>query len=138
MRVQKDFPNPSRTKQSFTKVCDINQIMKTYNKTGNIAHVNRAQPVYADFSSAESYMDSLNALNAAQEMFDALPSALRARCDNDPAQLIAFVEDEANWEEIEEAGWFGPKRTAKEPKPKENIAPEADIKTEPEDSGQSD
>ena len=37
---------PSLTKQSFTKECDINNIMKKYQKTGAIDHVNKHEASY--------------------------------------------------------------------------------------------
>ncbi len=40
-RVQLEFAKTGRTKQSMRDECDINLIMKKYQKTGAIAHVNR-------------------------------------------------------------------------------------------------
>lgn len=138
MRVQKDFPNPSLTKQSFTKECDINIIVKRFAKSGNIAHVNRRQPVYEDFSNAGSYMDALNAVNQAEERFMGLPAKLRARVNNDPTQLIDFVENEENWPELEEEGWFGPEPLDRVEKP-DLVEPEPEPKKEEKtDEGQSD
>lgn len=99
------FPvGDSLTKQSFRELANINCIMARWHKTGEIDHINRNSPLYGDFSGAVDYQTSLAQVQEAQEAFDALPSELRARMENDPQNLIAFVQDETNREECEALG----------------------------------
>lgn len=98
--VNLDFTDEvSMTKQSFAKECDINHIMAKYQKTGLIDHVNKYDGSYGDFTSVVDYQSSLNAVMNAQDEFNSLPSSIRARFQNDPAQFLHFFNDEANREE---------------------------------------
>lgn len=100
LKVDLDFTDEiSMTKQSFAKECDINSIMAKYQKTGLIDHVNKYEGRYGDFTNVSDYQTSLNAVMAAQDEFLSLPSSLRARFANDPAQFLHFVHDENNREE---------------------------------------
>lgn len=108
-RVQIHFPeDEGRTIQSESNETDINKIMGKYRHTGIMEHVNLKTPVYADFSNATDYRAALHALNQADEIFDSLPARVRARVDNDPAKLIAFVEDPENADELVELGLLNP------------------------------
>jgi len=94
---------PTKTQQHFKEQCNINSIMKRFRKTG-IAPLNKNSALYGDFSTVESYQDSLHKIMTAQEEFDSLPSTLRNRFKNDPANLIVFVTDENNSQEAIELG----------------------------------
>jgi len=45
------------------------------------------------------YQSAANAVIAANQSFAALPAKIRNRFNNDPAALLAFIEDDANAEE---------------------------------------
>ena len=68
------FSAPSMAHQSFKQECDINRIMKNFEKTGLMSHVNVHQGDYGDFTDFESYHDSMNQVLAAQEMFQSIPA----------------------------------------------------------------
>lgn len=89
----------SLTKQSFSKECDVNFIISKYQKTGLVDHVNRFEGQYGDFLDVQDYQSSLNAIKRAQDEFMSLPSSLRSRFSNDPAQFLSFIQDENNREE---------------------------------------
>jgi len=97
------FSKPSLTKQSFRDECDINNILRQFNVTGQLP-VGSVQPQYGDFSGITDYQSALNAVMAAQDSFLALPAKLRARFDNDPALFVEFASDEANKEEMKALG----------------------------------
>lgn len=94
---------PSRTKQSFKDECDINVIMRRYDKTG-VLPAGVGVGSYADFSSVGSFQDSQNILIKAQSQFDALPARVRDRFQNDPEKLLRFIADKANFEEAKKLG----------------------------------
>jgi len=82
----------SLTHQSMAAECDINTIMKKYEKTGVLEHRNRFEGAYGDFSNVpESYHESMNAVIAAEEMFSTLPARVRRRFHNDPGAFIDFA-----------------------------------------------
>lgn len=83
--------------------CDINSIMRRFQKTGAIDHVSRHQPMYGEVSPMD-YHESMNIITRAQQMFDDLPSSLRRRFNGDPSELLAFVQNADNAEEAEELG----------------------------------
>lgn len=118
IRHQKSFKKKSLTKASMQAECDINQIMAKYQKSGLIEAPQKANGQYGDFTGIGSYQDALNQVIAAQDAFDALPSSLRKRFQNDPAELLAFLDDEGNLGEARELGLIPPE-------PVEDPAPEA-------------
>jgi len=97
------FSKPSLTKQSFRDECDINNILRKFNVTGELP-VGSFQPQYGDFSGITDYQSALNAVMAAQDSFLALPAKVRAKFDNDPALFVEFASDEANKDEMKALG----------------------------------
>lgn len=108
VRVPKEFPDPSRTHQSFKDSADINTIMERWRTTGFVRQVNLNRAVYEDFSTAEDYFSCQTSLLKAQAIFDSLPARVRDRVNNEPAELIAFVEDPANDAELRDLGLKNP------------------------------
>jgi len=97
------FTRPSRTQQSFRDECDINNILRKFNITGQLP-AGSVQPQYGDFSGITDYQSALNAVMAAQDSFLALPAKVRSRFDNDPALFVDWVSDEANKDEMKALG----------------------------------
>jgi phage internal scaffolding protein len=97
------FSKPSLAKQSFRDECDINNILRKFNVTGELP-VGSVQPQYGDFSGITDYQSALNAVMAAQDSFLALPAKIRARFDNDAALFVDFASDEANRDEMKALG----------------------------------
>ena len=81
----------SMTQQQFKAECDVNDILAKYKRTGMLSHIQKHQGNFGDFSSVEDYQTSLGKLMQAQQSFESLPSELRAKFENDPAQLISFL-----------------------------------------------
>jgi len=94
---------PSLAQQHYKDECDINTILQKFNITGLLPET-PLSPRYGDFSGIGDYHTALNRVIAAQDEFEALPAQIRARFQNDPAQLIEFLENENNRSEAEELG----------------------------------
>ena len=94
---------PSLAQQHFKDECDINNILRQFNITGLLPE-SPLSPRYGDFSGISDYHTAMNRVIAAQEEFEALPAQIRARFDNDPANLIEFLENSDNRPEAEELG----------------------------------
>lgn len=92
------------TQQSMAAECDINNIMRQYEQTGLIAHVNQYEGEYGDFTDVVDYQTACNVVMMANEMFSTLPSAVRARFQNDPSAFLAFVDNPDNKEEMVKLG----------------------------------
>lgn len=105
----------SLTKQAFKNQVNINTIMAKYRKTGMIEHVNGEQPFYGDVSDIKSYQDACNIVAKAEELFYGMSSDIRKRFENDPAKLIAFLQDEKNLDEARQLGIVAPAPVAAVP-----------------------
>lgn len=100
------FKEPTMTIQSEKDNCDINVIMNRYATCGTPLpyRADGVEPVYADVSELGDYMENYQRCKQAEEMFNSLPSALRKELDNNPANLLPFIQDEKNKERCYEYG----------------------------------
>lgn len=89
--------------QQFKDDCDINSIMKRFQKTGAIDHVAQHQPQYG-VHTPQSLHEAMNIVAQADSMFNDLPSSLRRRFNGSAAELLEFVQDPANESEAETLG----------------------------------
>jgi len=103
-RVVVNFTKPSRTQKQFRDECDINNIIKRFQTTGQLPSMIKNNPQYGNFAEVTDYQTSLNLVIKAQEQFSALNARLRNRFNNDPAQFLAFVGDKANLQEMVKLG----------------------------------
>ncbi len=96
----------SMTQAQFQDECDINKIMDRYFRTGCLSDpLSRMKPgTYGDFTNMGDYMENMNKIIQAREMFDALPAKVRERFGNNPGAMIDFVMDPANQKEAIELG----------------------------------
>jgi len=91
------------TQQHFKDECDINNILRQFNVTGLLPQA-ALTPRYGDFTGISDYQTALNQVIAAEDEFMRLPAELRARFENDPAQLIEFLENSENKDEAIKLG----------------------------------
>jgi len=112
-RVKLKFPeNEGRTKQSFSDQCEINNIMARHQKGVAVTHLNQHGPNYG-FATSHDFAESMRIVKTAQDMFNGLPSSIRNRFANDPAQFLDFVQDADNRKEGEKLGIW--EQTPEEP-----------------------
>lgn len=97
-----EFKNPSMTQPQFKEECDINNIIRQSQRTGFLVDpllaVSR-MPSYGDFSQTLDFHSAQTLLVQSQEAFLLLPADMRKRFNNNPAELLSFLEDENNREE---------------------------------------
>lgn len=91
------------TQQQFKDECDINNIIKNYSQTG-VLPVSQKVGAFLDVSNVADYQTALQTVFEAQKAFDALPSSIRSKFENDPNQLLAFIEDDKNYDEALKLG----------------------------------
>lgn len=96
--------DPSRTQGQFKDDCDINIIIDRYVKSGvPIPPAPEAQ--YMDLSSMPAdFGEMCNIINKAEEAFAALPAKVRDRFDNNPTEMVKFLQDEKNKDEAIKLG----------------------------------
>ena len=99
-----DVGGNSRTRQEFAAECDINRIVARIG-AGLAAPAVCPSPVFQDVSTIpDNFQDALELVRSSSELFSSLPSKVRDRFANDPAQLFAFVGDSRNREEAVKLG----------------------------------
>lgn len=95
---------PSMTQQQYRDECDINHLMDRYMKTGELP-VHRKTGYFIDVSETpESYHAAMDLVLQADDAFNLLPAQTRARFQNDPAQLLGFLNDPKNKDEAQKLG----------------------------------
>lgn len=99
----KEKRSRSKTQQHFRESVNINQIMKKAQKTG-VLPIRSTQPYFGDFSQVTDYKESLDKIKNIDNLFMKLPSDVRNRFKNDPANILDFINDPANDAEIREMG----------------------------------
>jgi phage internal scaffolding protein len=77
--------------------------------------INQSEARYGDFTDADDYHTALNKIIAAEDDFMALPAEIRTQFDNNPANLIGFLNDPSNKAEAEKLGLVNPTSSYSEP-----------------------
>lgn len=121
----------SMTKQSFRDECDINTIMRRYERTGVLDHLSMQVPQFGEYMGSMSYQESLNAILYAQSQFAELSAEIRDRFANDPVKLLEFMEDPSNRAEAVKLGLVQPEVIPVPPKPLEPAKPASVADTPP-------
>jgi phage internal scaffolding protein len=120
-RVVSEPVGESMTQQHFKDEVDVRNIIKRYDSTGLINHVQRGQAQYGDFSQTVGFKEALDMVNSAKESFMELPAELRREFRNDAGEFYTFVSDPNNSEKLIEMG------LAKAPEVVEERKPSADV-----------
>lgn len=113
------FRPPARTKQQFVEQCDINNIVKQFTKAGIMDQLMkiRVSEDLALLPDPIEFQDSMNLVVQAENTFARLPSKIRSRFLNDPAEFLAFMNDPSNQDEAIKMGLAVDKRPPQEPDP---------------------
>lgn len=103
----------SPTQQHMANEVNINMIMAKAKKTGQMPVFQNMNPMYGDVSDFGSYQEALMQIQSAQNDFNALPGAIKARFGHNPGNLLQFLSDENNREEAVKLGLI-PKKEEKQ------------------------
>lgn len=117
-----DFSDsPSMTMQEFVEESDLNNIVDRNMHFKDPAYVTKmilagkmsdSQPVYGDFVQVQDYQIAMNTVLMAKEQFAMLPSKVRDRFHNDPAEMLAFCNDLNNLDEGVSLGLYDKEKVA--------------------------
>jgi phage internal scaffolding protein len=95
----------SETQQQFKDSCDINKVMKQWRATGQNPHPNLRRGVFADLTEIPNdFQSMLNVVEDSKEAFASLPSQVRLRFNNNPQELLQFLQDPRNAHEAVSLG----------------------------------
>jgi len=103
-----------RTQQQYRDECNINFLMKRYEKTGILPQGRDAPLQYADVS-AMDFTESMNRVAVVRGVFSQLDARTRARFENNPEHMLEFLADPGNAAEAVKLGLL--KAEAKEEAP---------------------
>ncbi len=131
-RIRFATEGPSLTKQSFREECQISNIMRKYEKTGLLEHVNKHEGNYGDFSNHVDYLSSVLLVRNADEMFMKLPASIRRRFGNDSAEFLEFVQDPGNREAMIALGLANDERRHEDLPPEPDKRRLEDLPPEPD------
>lgn len=80
------------TKQAEARETDINYIISTYQRTGQIVSQPPRTPLYGDFTGPRTLLEAQELVREAAERFQALPSAVREVAKNDPVTFLEMAK----------------------------------------------
>lgn len=95
------------TEQSHKREADVNEIIKKYDKTGLISNVSRFEAKFGDLT-GDDFKTMQDKITGAINQFNSLPSEIRNRFNNNPGELLRFMENENNRDEAIELGLISP------------------------------
>lgn len=97
--------DPSRTEQEHLAETDINYIADRFMRTGEAPQILQ-MPTHGDFGGIFDFQTAMNTIKQAKDEFMSLPAKTRSRFNNDPAELINFIEDKDNRDEAIKLGFI--------------------------------
>lgn len=95
----------SRTEQEHIEEADINYVAERFMRTGEAPQVLQL-PTAGDFEGIFDFQTAMNTLAQAREEFMSLPAKTRTRFNNDPAELLDFVNTRDNYDEAVRLGFI--------------------------------
>lgn len=103
-KFQTKVDGESLTVQADKDRCCVNKIVAQYRKTGLVTHVANAEGRYVDVVDAGDFQEAMNTVAYGQQSFEALPSDIRKRFNNDPVEFFKFATDAENIPELIKLG----------------------------------
>lgn len=108
--------------QSAKDEADINTIVRKFGLTGELPN-DLKMPQSGDFTDVPDFHSAMNLVRSAQEQFLRVPADVRARFNNDPQRLMAFLEDDVNRDEARKLGFLADPVKVPEPMRVQVVAP---------------
>lgn len=105
-------PAEDRTQQSFKDECNINFLMKRYEKTGVLPVGRQTRPQYVD-ATVINFQSAMERVAEVRGVFSLLDAKTRKRFENDPEQMLEFLADPSNLEEARRLGLVAPEEAPK-------------------------
>ena len=139
-RVQVNTGKETKVQQHFKDETNVTSIVKRFTQTGQLPYGNQ-NPVYGDFTHVNpNFTETLNEVTRIKNEFLKLPSNIRARFQNQPQNLLDFIENPDNLVEATEMGLLDPQILANveaEKKAKEESSAPQKPQGESKDESQS-
>lgn len=109
-QVSVKFSKPSLTQQQFRQECDINTIIASVDSAGVVNNPlwnGTRRPFYGDFSGIQDmdYLQAQNTFLDASARFMELPAKVRQQFNNNPAELLSYLQGNPPVEELAKLGF---------------------------------
>lgn len=106
-RVRMDFSNdPGVTDPSFLQSCDLEHLISLHVQSGQSFTLPESELV--DFTQMPDYQTALNTVIKIDEYFSHLPVSVKQAYDNNPALLMAALDDPSQRDRLIQLGVFKP------------------------------
>lgn len=106
-------PEEGKTIQSAKAECDINTIVRQYDKMGvrerDLLALARESGAFEDVSQIGGFQEALAQVEFANRTFAQLPASVRSRFSNSSAEFVDFMADGSNYDEAVELGLAVPR-----------------------------
>ncbi len=91
-------------KQAMKDECDVNLIVRRFDKTGFIGHLAEGIPTFVDASELGDYRSIIDQVRKVDEYFSGLPASVRTEFENDASRFMDFLESGASEEDLMKLG----------------------------------
>jgi len=92
------------TEQHHRDTVNIHSILKRFEITGIMDHVNQYEGQYVEMLDPPDYHEAQNKIAMIDDMFMTLPASLRREFENDPGKFVEYMNNPDNYEDIIEKG----------------------------------
>lgn len=96
--------DPSMTDESMARDTDVNYIMEKYMKGEHVQFINEGRGHYIDLTEFPDFDKAMEIVGKAKSAFQLLPPQLREKFNQDPHQLVNYLQDPKNDAEAVELG----------------------------------
>lgn len=94
----------TKVQQNFKDDTNVNKIVQRFSQTGELPMGQQSAPLYLDHTQYGDFTEMLNKVTHVKQAFDKLPAKIRAQFENQPAQMLQFVQNPLNNEEAIKMG----------------------------------
>jgi len=98
----------TKVQQQFKDETNVNKIVSRFLSHGELPQGTSQMPIYMDHTDVEDFTEQLNRVTRVQQQFAQLKPSVRAKFQNDPSNLLAYLKDEKNIREGIELGLIKP------------------------------
>lgn len=102
-RYQQVTEGDSMTEQQHKESCDVNYILKRFEQTGVMEHINTLKPRY-EYASAQTFDEAARLMTSAQQEFDQLPASVRLHFNNNVPTFLDAIQDPSQVETLQTLG----------------------------------
>lgn len=106
LKVTVSCEEETLTQQQYLEPSKIKNIIKKYGNTGLLHQMKDIEPFFDDVTSPMDYQTAQAKIAKANQSFEALPPETRLKFNNDPAEMLDWLNKSENKEEAIKLGLF--------------------------------